>query len=190
MDKGDLENLRQGNMTEEQFIKIRNIKGAVSLGRNLIAVAAILYILFAAGFRDKMKAVDDPVMKIFANGFQILLIVLLVIAALAAIRDLLLVILCFSGKADNGFGLRYVKAAEAMGTAAGNVFQIVMGVVFVIISCFTIKNGPSMLAEGSSVEALYVVSGIFIASGAGLVIAGIIGIIKAIRAAVAGFPEA
>ena len=62
----------------------------------------------------------------------------------------------------------------------GRMIQIVMGAIFVVFSVFAFVKGPGMLAEGSSVEGLYIVSGIFIAAGLGLAITGTVGIIKSI----------
>ena len=69
----------------------------------------------------------------------------------------------------------------ALESKAGRVFQIVFGGLFVALSLFAFTQGPDMLAEGSTVESLYIVSGIFTLAGIVLIISAIIGIVKSVK---------
>lgn len=173
----------RGGVDMERFISDSNfrkinalvgiVKGAMMAG---ICGFAVLSPMFKAMINQ-----GDRQLNLFGYGFVILLILMIVIGVLSAIRNLITLILMMTGNDTDGFGRKYIIVMGLIESNTGRMIQIVMGSIFVIFSVFAISSGADHLAEGSSIEGLYIVSGVFIAAGLGLAIAGVIGIIKSFR---------
>ncbi len=186
MDINDLERIRQGNFSEQDIEKLRNVRTVMSIIKSATAVAVLLYVLLGTPIFKSMSESGSDMLRIISGGMKILLILMIVIAAISLVKDILMMIFIHNGMADSGFGHRYIVIAEAAGSCTGNFIQIVMGALLVIFACFALKDGAANPAEGDTVEGLYIVSVVFIIAGGGLVLAGVISVVKTIIKVVRG----
>ena len=179
---GFRENGTQGNDISAYISddNIRKVKAVTGMIKGAMMAGICGFAFFSPMFRA-MQNTGDDVMVTSAHGFKLLLILLMVIGVIMALRNLLMLILQLTGNDETEFGRRYTLIMGAMEVNAGRLVQIVMGSLFVIFAGFAFIQGPDKLAEGSTVEGLYIVSGIFVLAGAGVAIGGIIGIIKSIK---------
>lgn len=172
-----------GGSNIERFINDSNLRKASAITgivKGVMMAGICGFALFSPMFKV-MLSQGDKTLNVFGNGFIILLILMMVLGVLSALRNLVTLILMITGNDTDGFGRKYIIVMGLMESNAGRMIQIVMGAIFVVFSVFAISSGADNLAEGSSVEGLYIVSGVFIAAGLGLAIAGIVGMIKSIR---------
>ncbi len=159
---------------------VRKAKAVMGIVKGVMAVGMCTFALVSPLFK-KLWSTDDEVFLMFSKGMQILLVLFIVMGAVMALRNLLMLILQFSGNDTTGAGHKYIIIMGALESNAGRVFQIVFGGMFAGFAYFAFTKGPGMLAEGNTVESLYIVSGIFILAGLGLIIGGIIGIVKSVK---------
>ena len=159
---------------------VRKAKAVMGIVKGVMAVGMCTFALVSPLFK-KFWSTDDEVFLMFSKGVQILLVLFIVMGAVMALRNLLMLILQFSGNDTTGAGHKYIIIMGALESNAGRVFQIVFGGMFAGFAYFAFTKGPGMLAEGNTVESLYIVSGIFILAGLGLIIGGIIGIVKSVK---------
>ena len=159
---------------------VRKAKAVMGIVKGVMAAGMCTFALVSPLFK-KFWSTDDEVFLMFSKGVQILLVLFIVMGAVMALRNLLMLILQFSGNDTTGAGHKYIIIMGALESNAGRVFQIVFGGMFAGFAYFAFTKGPGMLAEGNTVESLYIVSGIFILAGLGLIIGGIIGIVKSVK---------
>ena len=174
---------RNGGFDAQRFINdgnVRKISAVVGVIRGVMMAGICSFAILSPIFKA-MRSRGDETLNSFGQGFVILLILLLVVGVLSAVRNLITLILMMTGKDTEGFGQKYIMVMGLLEANMGRMVQIVMGAFFVVFSVFAFAKGPNMLAEGSTVEGLYIVSGIFIAAGLGLAIGGTVGIIKSVR---------
>ncbi len=171
----------ENNISEEDYIKLRNARLTIDLIKGVAISGILLYALLNNPLLAQMKQADDELLNTFAKVFSALLILIFVIALVSAIRNGIALIICLTGNDESGKGHRYIELMDHISSNTGRIFQIIMGAAFIIMASFAFKDGPSALAEGSSLSALYIVSGIFIVAGLGLVITGVIGIIRSFK---------
>lgn len=159
---------------------VRKAKAVIGIVKGVMVTGICAFALVSPLF-SRFESTNDDVFLMFSRGMKILLILFIVMGVLMALRNLLILILQFSGNDTAGAGHKYIVIVGALESNAGRVFQIVFGGLFVALSLFAFTQGPDMLAEGSTVESLYIVSGIFTLAGIGLIISAIIGIVKSVK---------
>ena len=172
-----------GGTNIERFINdgnLRKVTAVTGVIKGAMMAGICGFALFSPMFKA-MQSQGDKTINVFGTGFVILLILMIVIGALSALRNLVTLILMMTGNDSEGFGRKYIVIMGLLESNTGRLIQMVMGGIFVFISVFAMSSGKNMMAEGSSIEGLYVVSGIFTAVGLGLVISGVIGIVKSVR---------
>ena len=183
----DFQNMAQNGIQQsniEEFVNnpvVRKARALMDLVKGLMAVGICSYVLFFTPFFDRFSEIEDDIAQVFAKGMKALLVLFIVMGFLMFIRSLVVLILLQTGNDGTGAGHRFIVIVGAMQANAGRVFQIVFGGIFVAFSFFAFTQGPDMLAEGSTVEGLYIVSGIFTLAGLGLIIGAIIGIVKSVK---------
>ena len=168
-------------MNEEQIRSLRNAKTAISLVKSGVAAIVMVYVLIGAPILPAMRQSGDETLMSFAGFFSVLLCVFLGICIIDFIRNLILLILFYTGNDESEFGRKYVNLMGVIQQCAGQIFQIIFGIAFLSFSVFAITKGPSMLAEGSDLNTLYIVSGVFVLAGVIIITSGVIGLIRAIR---------
>ena len=183
----DFQNMAQNGIQHsniEEFVNnpiVRKARALMDLVKGLMAVGICSYVLFFTPFFDRFSEIEDDIAQVFAKGMKALLVLFIVMGFLMFIRSLVVLILLQTGNDGTGAGHRFIVIVGAMQANAGRVFQMVFGGIFVAFSFFAFTQGPDMLAEGSTVEGLYIVSGIFTLAGLGLIIGAIIGIVKSVK---------
>ena len=183
----DFQNMAQNGIQHsniEEFVNnpiVRKARALMDLVKGLMAVGICSYVLFFTPFFDGLSETEDDIAQVFAKGMKALLVLFIVMGFLMFIRSLVVLILLQTGNDGTGAGHRFIVIVGAMQANAGRVFQMVFGGIFVAFSFFAFTQGPDMLAEGSTVEGLYIVSGIFTLAGLGLIIGAIIGIVKSVK---------
>ncbi len=183
----DFQNMAQNGIQQsniEEFVNnpiVRKARALMDLVKGLMAVGICSYVLFFTPFFDRFSEIEDDIAQVFAKGMKALLVLFIVMGFLMFIRSLVVLILLQTGNDGTGAGHRFIVIVGAMQANAGRVFQMVFGGIFVAFSFFAFTQGPDMLAEGSTVEGLYIVSGIFTLAGLGLIIGAIIGIVKSVK---------
>ncbi len=183
----DFQNMAQNGIQQsniEEFVNnpiVRKARALMDLVKGLMAVGICSYVLFFTPFFDRFSEIEDDIAQVFTKGMKALLVLFIVMGFLMFIRSLVVLILLQTGNDGTGAGHRFIVIVGAMQANAGRVFQMVFGGIFVAFSFFAFTQGPDMLAEGSTVEGLYIVSGIFTLAGLGLIIGAIIGIVKSVK---------
>ena len=183
----DFQNMAQNGIQQsniEEFVNnpiVRKARALMDLVKGLMAVGICSYVLFFTPFFDRFSEIEDDIAQVFAKGMKALLVLFIIMGFLMFIRSLVVLILLQTGNDGTGAGHRFIVIVGAMQANAGRVFQMVFGGIFVAFSFFAFTQGPDMLAEGSTVEGLYIVSGIFTLAGLGLIIGAIIGIVKSVK---------
>ncbi len=183
----DFQNMAQNGIQHsniEEFVNnpiVRKARALMDLVKGLMAVGICSYVLFFTPFFDRLSETEDDIAQVFAKGMKVLLVLFIVMGFLMFIRSLVVLILLQTGNDGTGAGRRFIVIVGAMQANAGRVFQMVFGGIFVAFSFFAFTQGPDMLAEGTTVESLYIVSGIFTLAGLGLIIGAIIGIVKNVK---------
>ncbi len=182
MDIQNFRNMSQGDI--EEFVNsaaVRRARALMGIVKGLMAVGVCSYVLFFTPFFTKFAEVDDDIARMFVKGMKALLILFIIMGALLFVRSLLILILDLTGNSSAGSGHTLIVIAGALEANAGRVFQMIFGMIFLAFTFFAFTQGPDMLAEGSTVEGLYIVSGIFALAGLGLIIGAIIGIVKSVK---------
>ena len=182
MDIQNFRNISQGDI--EEFVNsaaVRRARALMGIVKGLMAVGVCSYVLFFTPFFTRFDEIDDDISRVFVGGMKALLILFIIMGALLFVRSLLILILDLTGNSSAGAGHTLIVIAGALEANAGRVFQMIFGMIFLAFTFFAFTQGPDMLAEGSTVEGLYIVSGIFGLAGLGLIISAIIGIVKSVK---------
>ena len=164
-------------INDDTLRKASEINGIIKA----VSLIAICVVALKSPILPFMKNSGDSLLITVSHGFKILLIILGIIGILMFLRNLLAFILQITGKEETEFRQKYMMFMAVIEASTGNVFSFLFGCLFIIFSLFAFINGPDNLAEGSTVEGLYIVSGIFLIAGLGIAIFGIVGTVKNIK---------
>ena len=167
----------------EHFIDdetVRRVITVIGMVKGLALCAICVYILFSPMW-ERMRETKDEVILFSVHGFRILLILFIIIGAVMFLRHLLSLIIQLGGMDEDGFGRKYIVIMGVMESNTGRLVQAVMGIIFTVFSIFAIKDGATMLTEGSDETVLYIISGVFCLAGTGMFVSAIIGVVKSIR---------
>ncbi len=182
VDIQDFWNTSQGDIDE--FVNsaaVRRARALIGIVKGLIDVGVCSCVLFFTSFFMRFDEIDDGIIRVFLGGMKALLILFIIMGALLFVRSLLILILDLTGNSSAGAGHTLIVIVGALEANAGRVFRIIFGMILLAFTFFAFTQGPDMLAEGSTVEGLYIVSGIFALAGLGLIISAIIGIVKSVK---------
>ena len=178
--------MQNGGFDISKYINDDMVRKASEIQGMVKGVMAVVICVFAliSPLLPRMRESGVEILITVSYGFTILMILIGVIGLFMFARNLLAFILQVTGKEETGFGQRYMMFMVAVEACTGNIFVIVFGILFIVFSVFAFIEGPNNLAEGSTVEGLYIVSGVFLAAGLGVVIHGVVSTVKTIKSVI------
>ena len=164
---------------------IRKAAAAMGVIKYGIAVAVIIYILATNIILPRFAETGDPVFMTVGSGMKVMLIAFLVMSAAAFVQNLIALIIMVKGDEETDFGSRYLIITGVIGKCAGQVIQLVMGILFAFLGIWSMTGASGMIKEGDE-KGFLIVGGIFAVAGIGCAIGAVVGLVKEIRQALSG----
>ena len=175
----DLRDFNPNEPTEEQRLLLRKVNAIRGVISGALTAGVCIYAFFSPMFA-RFRDTEDEVFELAANGMQLILIMFAVLGLLIFLRNLLTLIIIFTGNEYSAFSEKYLELAGFLESNTGRLASIVISVIITAFGAFAIGGGAAGLTEGDPM-ALYIVAGVFIAAGVGTAVVNLIGLIRSIR---------